>query len=210
MGDVIKVKRKTTESVILVELDFNGLKENYRKGIQTKIPFLNHMIEHIAWRSGVNIDISYSLDEFELSHLICEDVAIAMGKGFLQYVNDNVVNGATGYGDGTGIIDEALANCAISFENRAYFNITYNGIDVPKETESMLTEDLETFLEGFVQGAMCTLHIDLVKGHNGHHIWEAIYRAFGIALGRAVYLDEKRKNMTAGVAGNIEFEIEKM
>ena len=30
-------------------------------------------------------------------------------------------------------------------------------------------------LEGFAQG-LCTLHIDLVKGHNGHHIWEAIYR----------------------------------
>jgi imidazoleglycerol-phosphate dehydratase len=74
----------------------------------------------------------------------------------------------------------------------------------------MLSEDLETFLEGFVQGARCTLHIDLKKGVNGHHIWEAIFRAFGIALGRAITLDEKRKDMTAGVAGNISYEIEKM
>ena len=80
---------------------------------------------------------------------------------------------------------------------------------MPTETEGMLSEDLETFLEGFVQGAMCTLQIDLFKGHNGHHVWEAIYRSFGVALNRAFVLSEKRKGMTSGVAGKITFEVEK-
>lgn len=205
----ITVKRKTSESSIIITTDFSGLKENYRKGIATPIPFLNHMIEHIAWRSCVNIDIDMELDQFKLAHLVCEDVGISLGRAFKEYISENGINGAAGFGDGIGIIDEAMAICAVSFENRAYIDIDYNRNKVPVETEAMLSEDLETFLDGFVQGACCTLHINLEKGKNGHHIWEAIYRAFGSALRQAVSLDGKRRNMTAGVAGNIEFEIEK-
>ena len=71
----------------------------------------------------------------------------------------------------------------------------------------MLSEDLQTFLEGFAQGAMCTLHVDLLKGSNGHHIWEAIYRAFGSALNKVVAVDESRIGKTSGVAGKIEWTI---
>ena len=64
-----------------------------------------------------------------------------------------------------------------------------------------VSEDLETFLEGFVQGAMCTMHIDLYKGHNGHHIWEAIYRAVGSALNKTLTVEQSRKGKTSGVGG---------
>ncbi len=206
---IVSVTRRTTESEIKVTLDFNEFKKDYRKRIRTPLPFLNHMIEHIAWRSETNIEVDVKLDEFNLNHLVCEDVAITFGKAVAEYVKDNASEGVIGFGDGIGIIDEAMARCAISFENRAYFQIDYNGLDIPKETEGMLSEDLETFLEGFVQGAMCTLHIDLLKGHNGHHIWEAIYRSFGVALNRALYISEKRKGMSSGVAGKIEFIVDK-
>ena len=152
----IKVTRKTTESEMNVVLDFAPLKKDYRKYIKTPIPFLNHMIEHIAWRGEVNIDVDLKLDEFVLTHVICEDLGIALGE----------------------------------------------------KVEGMDTEDLETFLEGFAQGAMCTLHIDLVKGHNGHHIWEAIYRSFGSALNKVFEVSESRKGKTSGVAGKIDWVIE--
>lgn len=206
---VITVKRKTTESEITVVLDFGEFKKDYRKRIKTPLPFLNHMIEHIAWRSEVNIEVDVKLDEFNLSHLVCEDVAITLGKAVGEYIKDNMANGVTGFGDGIGIIDEAKAQAAVSFENRVFFDMDYHGLDIPDQTEGMLFEDLETFLEGFAQGAVCTLQIDLFKGHNGHHIWEAIYRALGVALNRAFAVSEKRKGMTSGVAGKIEFEIEK-
>ena len=107
-----------------------------------------------------------------------------------------------------GIIDEAKPVCAISFEERAYCSITHDAIVLPAETENVLSEDLMTFLEGFSQGASCTLHIDIEKGVNGHHIWEAVFRALGIALGRAFTLDPMRKNLSAGVAGAVSFTIE--
>ena len=206
MMRTIKVTRKTTESVMGIELDFSPLKPDYRKNINTPIVFLNHMIEHIAYRAGFNIKTSLELSDYQLSHVITEDLGIALGKAVKEYID--TTDGAAGYGDAVGMIDEARSGCALSFENRAYIDIDYHGIDVPAQTEGMLSEDLETFLEGFVQGAMCTMHIDLYKGRNGHHIWEAIYRAFGSALCRATEVREDRKGKTSGVAGSIEWVVE--
>ncbi len=202
----IKVTRKTTESEMGIILDFSPLKPDYRKNINTPLAFLNHMIEHIAYRAGFNIETTLNLKDYSLVHVVAEDLGIALGKAVKEYID--TTDGAYGYGDAVGMIDEARAGCALSFESRAYIDIDYHGIDIPKETEGMLSEDLETFLEGFVQGAMCTMHIDLYKGHNGHHIWEAIYRAFGTALNRAVAVCDERKGKTSGVAGKIEWVVE--
>ncbi len=202
----IKVTRKTTESEIKVILDFSPLKPDYREKINTGITFLDHMIEHIAWRGGFNIDVNVILDKFTLTHVICEDLGIAFGKAAREYIQS--ADGAAGYGDAVSMLDEALAHCAVSFEERAYIDIDYHGIELSGRVESMDAEDLETFLEGFVQGAMCTMHIDLLKGHNGHHIWESIYRAFGAALSRVFEISEARKGKTSGVAGKIEWSVE--
>ncbi len=202
---MIKVTRKTTESEMGVELDFSPLRPDYRRYINTPLPFLNHMIEHIAYRGGFNIKTNIELADYTLTHVIAEDLGIALGKAVKRYID--TTDGAYGYGDAIGIIDEAKAECAISFESRAYIDMDYHGIDVPGETEGMLSEDLETFLDGFVQGAVCTMHIDLFKGHNGHHIWEAIYRSVGSALNRAMAVDESRKGKTSGVAGKVEWSI---
>ena len=201
----IKAVRKTTESVMGIILDFSPLAPNYRDKICTPIPFLNHMIEHIAYRAGFNIRTTTELTDFTLVHVIAEDLGIALGKAVKEYID--TTDGAYGYGDAIGIIDEAKAEVVMSFESRAYFDIDYHKNTIPTETEGMLSEDLQTFLEGFAQGAMCTLHVDLLKGSNGHHIWEAIYRAFGSALNKVVAVDESRIGKTSGVAGKIEWTI---
>ena len=58
------------------------------------------------------------------------------------------------------------------------------------------SEELLTFLDGFAQGARCTLYVELKCGENGHHIWEAVYRAVGIALGGAMTVDQNRIGKT--------------
>ncbi|MBE7022640.1 MAG: hypothetical protein E7414_05450 [Ruminococcaceae bacterium] len=207
MKDNICVTRKTTESVMTVRLSATGLPADYRKLIKTHAPFFSHMLEHIAWRSGITVETDFSLDEYNLNHVIYEDLGITLGKALRAFVWENREAGAAGYGDGIGIIDEARALCAVSFEERAYFTLDTK-VSIPETTENVLSEDLETFLEGICQGAQCTLHISLESGRNGHHIWEAVFRALGIALGRALYRDPARKNRSAGVAGAVSFTVE--
>lgn len=207
MKKQISVKRKTKESFIAVQLDFSGLHEDYKADIKTPVPFFNHMLEHIAYRSGINLSVVFEMDRFDLTHIVFEDIGMAFGKAVKAYLEENIAEGIPGFSDAIGIIDEAHASCALSFENRASFNLSERTA-VPAETEGTLSEDLETFFEGFAQGAMCSLHLDINKGRNGHHIWEAAYRAFGVALRRALTPDESRRGLTSGVCGAVRYEVE--
>ena len=203
MKNTVTVKRKSSETVITVKINKGELAPDYRKQIKTPLPFLNHMIEHIAWRAGLNISIDMDFDEFELNHLVCEDVGMTFGKAVGEFVR---LNTPSGYGTGGGMIDEAYADTAISFEDRSLFNFR-TAVEYAETVENMPSEELLTFLDGFAQGARCTLYVDLKCGENGHHIWEAIYRGVGIALGQALSIDPNREGKTSGVAGKVEYEI---
>lgn len=203
MQNKITVVRRTTESYVSVAIEKGKIADDYRSKIRTPLMFLNHMIEHIVWRSGLNVDISIDMPDFQLIHLVTEDLSMTLGKAVGEFVK---INAASGYGFATGIIDEAKATAAISFEDRALLDFTSN-VEFCEQVEGMPAEELITFLDGFCQGARCTLHIDIEKGKNGHHIWEAVYRAFGIVLGMATDTDEKRREMTSGVAGKVEYEV---
>lgn len=104
MKKKITVTRKTTESSIQVTVEKGTLAADYRQKIRTPLPFLNHMIEHIAWRAALNISIDLSLSDFDLVHLVTEDVSMTLGKAVGEFVR---LNAPCGYGVGVGIIDEA-------------------------------------------------------------------------------------------------------
>ena len=103
MKETVSVTRKTSESFMTVKLDATGLAPDYRKKIKTHAPFFSHMIEHIAWRSGVTVETDFSLDEFTLNHVIYEDLGITFGKAARSYVWDNKAEGANGAGKTTTI-----------------------------------------------------------------------------------------------------------
>lgn len=204
---MIQVTRKTSESRMTVRLSAGPVKSDYRSKIKTPLPFLNHMIEQTVWRSGFNIEADVALSDFQLAHLVTEDLGQAVGKAFAAYLEKT--DCAAGFGDGFGIIDEATAHTLISFESRSYFLFNSKPA-VSENVEGMASEELLVFLDAFAQGANCTLQIDLERGENTHHIWEAVFRSLGTALKNAFSLDEERRNMTSGVAGKVEFEIEEI
>ncbi|MCY0876568.1 MAG: imidazoleglycerol-phosphate dehydratase [Firmicutes bacterium] len=203
------VTRTTRESRMVVRIDRNPRHPEAKKWVQTPLPFFNHMMEHVAWRGQMNIVMEVALDHFDLAHVITEDVGICFGKAVKEYLERGAARGIVGYGHAYGTIDEALTRAVISFENRAYLDFTRNDVQLPEQMEGMHAEDLVAFFEGFVQGAQCTLHLDLLKGRvgHGHHIWEATFRGFGMALFEALEEREWRRDMTAGVAGAISFDV---
>ena len=95
---MIKVNRKTTESNH-GGFGTKGLSQIIGK-INTPIPFLNHMIEHIAWRCGMGIEVM--LLDTQLNHLVCEDVGMTLGRAALEAVERT---SCKGYGNAVGIID---------------------------------------------------------------------------------------------------------
>ncbi len=205
----VTAKRKTEESSIVVKVVFGPRPAEPKEKLQTTMPFLNHMLEHVIWRGEFNLEVSVELGDFYLSHVVCEDIGSTFGVAVAKVLENRVEDGVKGYGYAFATIDEALCRAVISFESRAYLDLNpAEGIVVPSETENTLSEDLKTFFEGFVQGARCTLHLDILKGENGHHIWEAAFRAFGEALFNSFELRKWRKGITAGVAGPLTIEVD--
>lgn len=205
----VNVERQTLESRITVILDDGPRNPEGKKKINTPLAFFNHMLEQIAWRCELNIEVEVELDHFFLNHVVCEDVGITMGRAFKELLEKRLIDGSKGYGQAVAAIDESLARAVFSFESRAYLDLNFNNINVPVTTEGIHSEDLVAFWEGFVQGAQATLHLDLLKGrdNHGHHHWESLFRAAGQALWDTLSIHTWRKDMAAGVAGKIGFKI---
>jgi imidazoleglycerol phosphate dehydratase HisB len=164
------------------------------------------MLETIAWRACMNIDASYANTQFRLTHVITEDVGIVLGKAFGKLLEQNMAQGVNGSGSSVGIIDEAMAVVAVSFEGRrnAFLELASAPGTQTERVEDMLSADLSEFFFGFAQGAGATVSIRALSGANPHHAWESIFRAFGEALKQCFAQNEWRKGTTAGVKGTLD------
>ena len=86
-------------------------------------------------------------------------------------------------------MDEASVSCDIDLSNRAY--LVY---EVPLNDGSINGFDLELVEEFFKSVAFnmpLNLHLIYNRGTNRHHIAEASFKAFAVALRRAVAKNER-------------------
>lgn len=204
----VTVKRKTKESEVSVGVARPKSAGDVKKGIKTPLQFFNHMLETVAWRSCINIGVSLKLSDYRLTHVICEDTGIVLGEALRGLLEKEMKRGVNGSGCAYACIDEALARCAVSFEDRAQIHVSKNLTSGPELVEDMQTADLVGFLEGVSQGARATLHVDLIRGVNPHHVWESVFRALGEALREAFAPCPFRKGATPGVKGVVRMEKE--
>jgi len=208
----VRIRRKTEESLIQVSVDMNDRDPDLKKNINTRLHFFNHMIEHIAWRSLMNIKVDVKEKEYLLDHVITEDVGLsygtAMNRLYFRTIQErSETTGVNGMGVAISMLDESMTRVAISFEERGMFFLDVaDRTSIPTLVEDVKGSDLIAFMEGFTNGARCTLHIDLMKGRDPHHIFESIFRAFGEAM-RGVFAPcSWRRGTTPGVAGNIQID----
>lgn len=199
---LVSLERRTRESFISVAIE-DGPRRDFK--LDSGIAFFNHMIETIAWRACLNIDVSYENTQFRLTHVITEDVGIVLGMAFAKLVETRMKSGVNGAGSGTLGIDEALALASVSFEGRSMATLNFDkspGASIV-QVEDALAADMAEFFRGFAQGARATVNIQTFSGGDPHHTWEAIYRSFGLALNDALSPNPWRAGTTAGVKGTL-------
>ncbi len=172
------VRRKTTETNINVKIKLDG-KGKYK--IKTNEPFLTHMLEQLSKHSRIDMDIDATGDIYIDSHHLAEDTGITLGEAILKALGDK--KGIKRFG-AFGVMDEALCRVALDISGRPYldYKVKLN----TKRIGTFDTELVEEFFNGFVRGAKVTLHIDQIKGRNSHHIIEAIFKGFALALREAI------------------------
>ncbi len=169
------ILRKTKETEIEVELnlDGTGLTE-----IKTPVNFLNHVLESFAKHGRFDLKIKANGDvEVDPHHLI-EDIGICLGKAIYGCLEDK--KGINRFGFAIIPMDETEVTVSMDLGGRSY--LRFNAYMLNEKIENMSTQLVEDFFRALVSNALINLHINKNVGINSHHIIEAIFKAFGIAL----------------------------
>jgi imidazoleglycerol-phosphate dehydratase len=191
---IATVKRDTKETQITatVNLDGTGVSK-----LNSGVPFLDHMLDQIARHGLIDIDLHAVGDTHIDDHHTVEDVGITLGQAFTQALGDKV--GIRRYGHAYVPLDEALSRVVIDLSGRPGLTMK---VDF---TRSRIAEfDVDLFIEffqGFVNHALCTLHIDNIRGHNAHHQAETVFKAFGRALRMACEADQRAAGILPSTKG---------
>jgi len=186
--------RKTNETDIKAEINIDG-KGEY--SINTGINFFDHMLELFSRHSLIDLDLVAKGDIEVDGHHTVEDVGIVLGSVFREALSDK--KGIKRYASIILPMDEALAEVSIDISGRPYlqFNAPLNEGKVGEFD----VELVEEFFRAFVINAAITMHVDVKKGENLHHVSEAIFKAAARALAEAVSINEKETGIpsTKGV-----------
>ena len=182
------IERTTRETSVKLTLALDGQGTH---DIATGVPFLDHMLTHVAVHGLLDIALHASGDTEVDDHHTVEDVGIVFGQALHRALGDHA--GIRRYGDAIVPMDEALALVAVDVSGRAVL-----GWDVEFEAEhigTFATELVEEFLHALVREGHLTIHVHRLAGRNAHHVAEAIFKALGRALRQAVEKDERRSGI---------------
>ncbi|MDR2606656.1 MAG: imidazoleglycerol-phosphate dehydratase HisB [Oscillospiraceae bacterium] len=184
-----EITRKTKETEITLNLS-----ENPNSVISTGIGFFDHMLTALFFYSKIGAELRIRGDLSVDAHHSVEDAGIVIGQALAQALGDK--RGIKRFSHAYIPMDEALGFCAIDVSGRAFLAFD---AEFPQEKigeyDSCLTEE---FFRALSNHAGITLHLR-VSGFNAHHMTEALFKAFGVALGDAVKITGDGVNSTKGV-----------
>jgi imidazoleglycerol-phosphate dehydratase len=136
--------------------------------------FARHALMDLAINSKRNKDVD--------DHRLIEDIGICLGEAVKEAVGEK--KAIAGYGTAVIPMDESLCNVAMDLSGKPYliYNVKFKSKKVGKFDYSLIKE----FFESLSDHSGMTLHINLLYGENNHHIAEAIFKAFALALRTAL------------------------
>ena len=175
-----RVQRKTGETSIELELDLDG---SGKSEIATGIGFLDHMLDLLAWHSGINIVIKAEGDLDVDAHHTIKDVGLVLGKALAEAAGDK--RGIRRYGDCLLPMDDTLVAVAVDLSGRFWYVSDYR--PVRDNLGGMPSDMVNHFFYSLASESKINLHVKLLNpGENEHHRVEAMFKGFGRALGQAL------------------------
>ena len=185
MPRIAEVTRATNETDLRVRVDLDG---RGAASVKTGIGFFDHMLEALARHALLDLTVEARGDLHVDGHHTVEDTGIVLGQAIAKALGDRT--GIRRYADAFVPLDESLVRCVLDVSGRPYLSYT---IEIPKwqmlgDYDVFLTPE---FFRALALNAGLTVHLDLVRGDNPHHIVEAAFKAFARALDGATALDPR-------------------
>ena len=194
MSRVATRQRTTKESDVAVTIDLDG---SGQTDVATGLPFYDHMLEQLGRHGGFDLLVKATGDLHVDSHHTVEDTAIVLGEAVRAALGDKA--GVRRFASGRFPLDEALVDVALDLSGRPF--VVWE-MELPAAIplgsppfDPMLAEHAIT---SFAVAAAITLHVQLVRGRNVHHIVEATFKGLARCLRDAVRIEGDAVPSTKG------------
>ncbi len=188
-------RRVTKETSIELTIDLDGTGD---ASASTGLPFYDHMLEQVGKHGGFDLRIAATGDLHIDSHHTVEDVAIALGEAMREALGDKV--GVRRFASGRFPLDEALVDIAVDLSGRPFVVWEVPMPEcLPLGNPPFDPQLAEHAVSSFATAAGITLHVELVRGRNVHHIIEAVFKGLGRCLRDAVRVEGTALPSTKGV-----------
>ena len=185
MSRIAERSRATKETSIDVTIDLDGTGVT---DVSTGIPFYDHMLDQLGRHSGFDLRVHATGDLHIDTHHTVEDVAIAVGEAFREALGDK--RGIRRFASGRFPLDEALIDIALDLSGRAHVEwLVPMPESLPLGNPAFDPQLTEHAITSFANAAAMTLHVELVRGRNVHHIIEATFKGLARSLRDAVRVD---------------------
>ncbi len=177
-----EVERRTRETHVRLALDLDGSGAGERS---TGVGFFDHMLDAVARHGKIDLDVRVDGDLATGPHHTVEDTGLALGRALDRALGDR--HGICRFGEARVAMDDALAWCVIDISGRPYARL--DAVFPRQQVADFEVELCVEFLRAVASTAGLTVHAGVERGDNAHHMVEALFKAFALALRRACARD---------------------
>ena len=178
MSRTAEVTRNSKETRLRAKVVLDG---RGRVKVATGLAFLDHMLDQVGRYAGLDLTFRGSGDVHVDEHHLVEDAGIVLGQALSQALGDRA--GIARFASAYAPLDEALARVVIDLGKRPF--LSYN-VPLRGRIGTMESEVIEEFWKALSIHLGATIHVDVIRGRNRHHIAEATFKALGLALRQAM------------------------
>lgn len=191
----VERSRTTKETSISIALNLDGQGEGKA---DTGLPFFDHMLSQLGRHGGFDLAVTAQGDLHVDTHHTVEDVGILLGECLKEALGDKA--GIRRFASISLPLDEALVDVSLDLSGRPF---TFYDVALPDGTVDLGTPAIdphmfEHFWQSFTTAAGITLHVELRRGRNTHHIIEASFKAVARCLRDAVRIEGTAVPSTKG------------
>src|SRR5215218_8153917 len=146
--------------------------------VTTGLPVLDHLLGLLARYGRLDLELEVAPGSAIEEAAACGH---ALGEALAQALSDAR---APGFGSGHAAADEALAQVVLEASGRP---LVVSNVDLSAaRVGGVATDVVARFLDELATAAGLTLHVRLIDGKETEHVVEAIFKALGAALRRAM------------------------
>jgi len=174
----VKIERKTRETDITLTLDPDTATE---PSVRTGVPFFDHMLTAMSFHGRFALSIEGTGDIAVDPHHLVEDVGLVLGQAFSTVFEK--ARSVARFGHAVVPMDEALSEVTIDVCGRPTLSLHAS---FPQPSAGTFDFSLlREFFTGLSSEARISLHIEIRRGENSHHMAECAFKALGRALKQA-------------------------